>query len=90
VRIGIHCGTVVARSGDFYGRNVAMAARVAALADGGETLVTDAVRAELDTAMEEARASGDSRHDLADLELVDAGCVELKGLTGEHRLWLVT
>jgi class 3 adenylate cyclase len=90
VRIGIHCGTVVARSGDFYGRNVAMAARVAALAGGGETLVTEEVRAGLDAALEQPRTSGDTRRLLADLELVDAGEVELKGLTGEHRLWLLT
>jgi adenylate cyclase len=40
VRIGIHSGTVVNRSGDFFGRNVAVAARVAALADGGQILAT--------------------------------------------------
>ena len=74
VRIGIHCGTVVARSGDFYGRNVAMAARVAAIAGGGETLVTDEVRDALD-------GHG--------LDLEPAGEVELKGLTGMHRLWLL-
>jgi adenylate cyclase len=90
VRIGIHCGTVVARSGDFYGRNVALAARVAALAGGGETLVTEDVRAALDSVLEQAQASGGSRHFLADVELVDAGEVELKGLTGEHQLWMLT
>lgn len=90
VRIGIHCGTVVARNGDFYGRNVAMAARVAAMADGGETVVTDEVRTALDAVLNRAREAGDSSHALDDLEMVDAGCVELKGLTGEHRLWLVT
>ncbi|NHA00391.1 adenylate/guanylate cyclase domain-containing protein [Nocardioides sp. W3-2-3] len=48
VRIGIHTGQVVARDGDYFGRNVAMAARVADLARGGEVLVSDAVREALD------------------------------------------
>ncbi|WP_240916945.1 adenylate/guanylate cyclase domain-containing protein [Nocardioides sp. HDW12B] len=75
VRIGIHCGTVVARNGDFFGRNVAMAARVATLADGGQTLVTDEVAEAL-----EGRE---------DLDLTPLGVVELKGLAGEHQLWLL-
>ncbi len=44
VRVGIHAGHVVARDGDYFGLNVAMAARVAALAAGGEILVTDGVQ----------------------------------------------
>src|ERR1700754_2782556 len=44
VRIGIHTGKSVRRGDDLFGRNVAMAARVAAEADGGETLVSEAVR----------------------------------------------
>ena len=40
VRIGLHTGTAIEREGDYFGSNVAMAARVAALADGGEILVT--------------------------------------------------
>ncbi len=43
VRIGLHTGTVVSRSQDFFGRNVAVAARVANLADGGQILATAAV-----------------------------------------------
>ncbi|GAA1922076.1 hypothetical protein GCM10009737_24460 [Nocardioides lentus] len=43
VRIGVHRGDVVHRSGDIFGRNVALAARVAEVADGGEVLVSDAV-----------------------------------------------
>ncbi len=45
VRIGIHTGPVVSREGDYFGRNVALAARVAAMADGTEVLVTEEVRA---------------------------------------------
>jgi adenylate cyclase len=39
-RIGIHCGDVLYRDGDYYGRDVNQAARVVARAAGGEVLVT--------------------------------------------------
>jgi adenylate cyclase len=39
-RIGIHWGEVLYRDGDYYGREVNLAARVAARAAGGEVLVT--------------------------------------------------
>ena len=44
VRIGIHMGKSVRRGDDLFGRNVAMAARVASEADGGEVLVSEVVR----------------------------------------------
>ncbi|MCW4353724.1 adenylate/guanylate cyclase domain-containing protein [Hoyosella sp. YIM 151337] len=44
VRIGIHMGKSVRRGDDLFGRNVALAARVADQAHGGETLVTRRVR----------------------------------------------
>src|ERR1700749_1600649 len=44
VRIGIHMGRSVRRGDDLFGRNVAMAARVAAEAVGGEILVSQPVR----------------------------------------------
>lgn len=43
VRVGVHVGDAVLRGEDLFGRNVAMAARVAAAAGGGEVLVSDAV-----------------------------------------------
>lgn len=73
VRIGIHTGQVVARDGDYFGRNVAMAARVADLAKGGEVLGSDAVREALD--------------DDAAVVLVERDAVELKGLPGQHVVW---
>ncbi|MBM0126440.1 adenylate/guanylate cyclase domain-containing protein [Pimelobacter simplex] len=73
VRIGVHTGQVVARDGDYFGRNVAMAARVADLAHGGEILASDAVREALD--------------DDAAVVLVERDAVELKGLAGEHVVW---
>ncbi len=39
-RIGIHCGDALYRDGDYYGRDVNIASRVAARAAGGEVLVT--------------------------------------------------
>lgn len=50
VRMGLHAGEVVREGDDFYGRNVIIATRVSASARGGEILVTDAVRDELDGA----------------------------------------
>jgi adenylate cyclase len=74
VRIGIHVGKSVRRGDDLFGRNVAMAARVAAYADGGQTLVSEPVR--------EAIAGDDISFD-------DGNEVELKGFSGRHRLYAV-
>lgn len=76
VRIGIHTGRSVRRGDDLFGRNVAMAARVAAQADGGEILVSDAVR--------------DALRDCADISFDDGRDAELKGFAGTHRLYAVT
>ncbi len=75
VRIGIHHGDVVHRDNDIFGRNVAHAARVAALAAGGEILVSDAVAEAV-----ESLASCDG------VELTDRRKVELKGFTGLHEI----
>jgi class 3 adenylate cyclase len=75
VRIGVHMGRSVRRGDDLFGRNVAMAARVAAAADGAQVLVSESVR--------DAVAGCD---DIT----VDAGRdVELKGFAGSHRLYTV-
>lgn len=76
VRIGIHSGQVVAKDGDYFGENVALAARVADLASGGEVLCSDAVRESLD--------------EDAQVELVDpTDPIELKGLPGQYVVWRV-
>ncbi len=75
VRIGIHTGTAVSRDGDYFGRNVATAARLADLAEGGQVLASRAVAAALD-------------HD-AVVVLVPAGEVELRGLPGAHEVFVV-
>ena len=74
VRIGIHMGKSVRRGDDLFGRNVAMAARVAAQADGGEILVSEVVR----------DALGDE-----DVTFDDPREVQLKGFSGSHRLYAV-
>ncbi|MFG1931024.1 adenylate/guanylate cyclase domain-containing protein [Mycobacterium sp. NPDC048908] len=74
VRIGIHMGKSVRRGDDLFGRNVAMAARVAAQADGGEILVSEVVR---DAVSDEDIAFDDGRE------------VQLKGFSGSYRLYAV-
>jgi adenylate cyclase len=75
VRIGIHAGRSVRRGDDLFGRNVAMAARVAAEACGGEVLVSDTVR--------------EAVSDCSDLEFDGGREAELKGFAGTHRLYAV-
>lgn len=43
IRIGVHTGTAMSESGDFFGLQVALAARVANAAAGGETLVSKSI-----------------------------------------------
>lgn len=76
VRIGIHVGKSMLRGDDVFGRNVAMAARVAGQADGGEILVSEAVR--------DAVSSCD------DIVVANGRDAELKGFTGSHTLYAVT
>lgn len=73
VRIGLHTGTAIERDGDYFGQNVALAARVASQAQGGEVLVTDEIA--------EAMAGY--------YDFTEAEAVELKGFEGEHALWHV-
>ncbi len=71
VRVGLHTGEVVKEGGDFFGRNVAMAARVAGAAQGGEILVSSLVKELADTG---EIAFGTARE------------VELKGFSGTRRV----
>ena len=75
VRIGIHMGRSVRRGDDLFGRNVAMAARVAAQAVGGEILVSQPVR--------------DALRDCDDISFDEGRDVELKGFSGSYRLFAV-
>jgi adenylate cyclase len=71
-RIGIHAGEVLYREGDYYGREVNIAARVAARSAGGEVLVTRPV----------AEQAG------AHLQLTRIGEVRLKGFSESTELFL--
>lgn len=44
IRIGLHAGEAIVEEGDFFGRTVILAARIAAQARGGEVLVSEALR----------------------------------------------
>jgi len=76
VRIGIHTGEAIHRQGDFFGRSVVLAARIAAHAEGGDILISSLAR---DLVVERG-----------DIELRDVGEAEFKGLDGRHRLFEVT
>lgn len=76
IRIGLHTGRVLSHEGDYFGRNVAMAARVAAYGDAGDVLVSDAVHDTIDG--------------VPGLTTELLATTTLKGLAGEHRLWSVT
>ena len=71
-RIGMHYGETLYRDGDYYGREVNQAARVAARAAGGEVLVTRPV------------VEPPGRH----LEFERIGEVRLKGFTQPTELFL--
>src|SRR5206468_12454577 len=48
LRIGTHIGPVLYREGDYYGGTVNLAARATSVAQGGQFVLTDAVRQQLD------------------------------------------
>jgi adenylate cyclase len=71
-RIGVHYGETLYRDGDYYGREVNLAARVAARSAGGEVIVTRPV----------VEVAGEH------LEFVRIGEVRLKGFTEPTELFL--
>ncbi len=71
VRIGMHTGEVIEEEGDFFGRSVILAARIAAQARGGEVLVSEALH----------EAGGEA------IPYDDGRELELKGLAGSHRVF---
>jgi adenylate cyclase len=74
-RIGVHQGVTLYRDGDYYGRDVNLAARVVARARGGEVLVSDAVM--------DATGEADQAH----LRFENTGQVKLKGFDEPVRLF---
>lgn len=72
VRIGLHTGEPVREADDFYGKSVILAARIAAEARGSEILVSSLVR--------------DLTESTGEFAFDGPTDVELKGLSGMHRL----
>jgi class 3 adenylate cyclase len=75
VRIGLHTGEVIEEDGDYFGRNVILAARIAAAAGGGEILASSLVK-------ELADSGGDLGFD-------GGREVELKGMSRPWRVHTV-
>jgi class 3 adenylate cyclase len=73
VRMGMHRGNAKAEAGDFFGRTVVIAARVASSAAGGEILVSQEVQEGLGGAF----------------PLASARSLALKGLSGQHAVFPV-
>jgi class 3 adenylate cyclase len=75
VRIGLNTGKPIKNADRFFGISVILAARIAAQAQGGETLVSTAVREDL--------------ADDATFVFDEGREAELKGLDGRHRMFRV-
>ena len=71
-RIGIHHGYAIYRDGDYFGRDVNLAARVVARARGGEVLVTGPII--------------DAADDCSHLAFESIGSVKLKGFSEPARI----
>ena len=80
VRMGLHTGEVIAADGDFFGKNVILAARIAAQANGGEILVSEEMR----SAAQNHVTSGPQG---TELRFDDGREMQLKGLEGTHRVY---
>jgi adenylate cyclase len=84
IRMGIHFGAAddeedkVARRMDYYGIHVIIAARISALADGGEINITSSV---LEFYQEQK--------EFLDVELFDLGLKNLKGLPNPEHLYVL-
>ena len=76
VRIGLHTGEVIEEQGDYFGRNVILAARIASSAKGGEILASGLVK-------ELADSGGDLGFD-------EGHDVELKGMSRPWRVHVVS
>jgi predicted ATPase/class 3 adenylate cyclase len=76
VRMGLHAGEAIHEEGDFFGKNVILAARIAAEADGGEILVSDHLKEKAESEGEDGELCFDGGRE-----------IELKGLAGTHRVY---
>lgn len=86
IRMGIHYGIAddeedkVARRMDYHGIHMIIAARVSALADGGQIHITELVKEMYDALPERERP---------EMAIYDLGMVNLKGLLTPERLYVV-
>jgi class 3 adenylate cyclase len=72
VRMGLHTGEVLKDADDFFGKHVILASRIAGKARGGEILVSSLLK--------------DLTESAGDIQFGPARDVQLKGLSGNHRL----
>jgi len=75
LRIGLHTGEAIKEEADFYGKNVALAARIADQARGGEVLASSVVKQLTESA--------------GDIRFEDEREVELAGLRDPHTVYRV-
>jgi len=75
VRIGLHGGEPVERSGDLFGSTIQMAARLCAKCEPGQILVSDVVKSSCES---------------ADLPFTDMGQVEVKGFEAPVEVYTVS
>ena len=75
VRVGLHTGRAISEDGDYFGENVAFAARVAQQAVGGEVLVSAAVK--------------ERTEDESSFSFSAPRTIELKGIEGVHEIYRV-
>jgi class 3 adenylate cyclase len=75
VRIGLHTGEAIRERDDFFGRNVILAARIAAQAAGGEVLVSSLLKELTESA--------------ADVRFGEPRELSLKGLSGTYQVHAV-
>ncbi len=75
VRMGLHVGEAINESADYFGKAVILAARIAALAQGGQILVSSTLH--------------DLTANAGDLRFESIGEKQLKGLTGIHQIFAI-
>ena len=73
IRMGLHVGEAINESADYFGKMVILAARIAALAEGGRILVSSTFR--------------DLTSSAGDLRTESLGEKSLKGLAGTHEIF---
>ena len=75
IRMGLHVGEAISESADYFGKAVNLAARLAALAQGGQILVSSTFR--------------DLTSNAGDFRFESIGEKPLKGLAGTHHIFEV-